>query len=162
MISIELPLLISIRWMLNPSILSIITSGLSYGCLMPQASLSKKTMSGSLLLNIFDDGYWERILFTSLVYAFFRDFKDPPTPSPLVIILISPIGALLHFVSYSLSFLSFWCRLYEFFFRTNLYSFPCRIKISIWSFRCLHSSMRYPWSWWNLQYLLLSLTFVRA
>ena len=36
-------------------------------------------------------------------------------------------------------------------------NFPCRIKVSIWSFKCLHSSVRCSWSWWNLQYLLLSL-----
>ena len=34
------------------------------------------------------------------------------------------------------------------------------MSVSTWSFRCLHSSVRWSWSWWNLQYLLLSLTFV--
>ena len=37
------------------------------------------------------------------------------------------------------------------------YNFPCKIKVSTRSFKCLHSSVQYPWSWWNLQNLLLSL-----
>ena len=97
-----------------------------------------------------------------LVYAFFKDFKDTPATCPPAIILISPTGAWLSSISCSLSFPTFWCHLYESIFHTNLCSFPCRIKVFIWSFRCLHSFVRCLWSWWNLQYLFLSLTSAEA
>ena len=45
---------------------------------------------------------------------------------------------------------------------TYFCNFPCRIKVSTWSFKCLHSSVQCPWSWWNLQYLLLSLLSTRV
>ena len=44
-----------------------------------------------------------------------------------------------------------------FVFLTYFCNFPCHIKVFTWSFKCLHSSVRCLWPWWNLQYLLLSL-----
>ena len=40
-------------------------------------------------------------------------------------------------------------------------NFPCRIKVSTWSFICLHSLVWCLWSRWNLQYLLVSLLSTR-
>ena len=145
MISAELLLSTNTQWMLNSSILSIITTRSSWGCLMSQASFSKKIMSSSLLRGIFKDENHEWTLFTSLAYAFFSVLKDPPVTSPLVIILISPTGAFLPSVSYSLSFSSFCCCLYGSIFCTNFCNFPCRIKVSTWSFKCLHSLVWSPW-----------------
>ena len=99
--------------MLNSSILSMITSGLSWGCLMPRLSLSEKIISGSLFFC-----HLHRTLFISLPCAFFRDFNVPPTVSPPEIVFISLAG-----VWYPLSpefclghpfigtcvVLSFWC-----------------------------------------------------
>ena len=93
--SFELPLSISTQCMLNFSILSIITSGLSWGCLTPRASFSEKTMSVSLYLGVFEGGNRECMMFTSLAYALFSDQEDPPTTNPSEIILISPMRALL-------------------------------------------------------------------
>ena len=97
-------------------------------------------------------------LLTSLAYAFFSDLEDPPATNSLEIILISPMGALLPPVSGSLSFSSFRCLLYGSVLHTNFCNFPWRINVSTWSFKCLHSLVQCLWSWWNLQYLLLSLT----
>ena len=162
MVFAELPLSINTWCMLNSSILSIITSGLSWGCLTPWASFSEKTMFGSLYLDIFQGGNRECTLFASRACAFFSDLEDPPTTNPPKIIIISPMGALLPPISGSFSFSSLYCLLYDSILRTNFCNFPWRIKVSTWSFRCLHLSMRCPWSWWNLPYLLLSLTSVGA
>lgn len=102
------------------------------------------------------------MLFTSLAYVFLRDFKDPPATSPPKIILISPTEAFLPSVSCSGPLLFLCCHLYVFVFCINFCNFPWRINISTWSFRCLQSSVQCPWSWWNLQYLFLSLTSTRA
>ena len=145
MISAELLLSTNTQWMLNSSILSIITTGPSWGCLMSQASFSKKIISSSLLHGIFNDEHHEWTLFTSLAYAFFSVLEDPPVTSPPVIILISPTGAFFPSVSYSLSFSSFYCCLYGSIFCTNFYCFLCRIRVFTWSFKCLHSLVWSPW-----------------
>ena len=120
-------------------------------------SLSEKMISGSPFLGIFIGGNHEWTLFISLSWAFFRDFNVPPTINPLEIIFISSTGGLLSPASQSLSLSSFcWCP-WGFIFLTYFCNFPYWIKVSTWSFKCLHSSVRCPWSWWNLQYLFLSL-----
>ena len=91
----KLPLFISTRCMLNSSILNIITSGSSWGCLMPRASFLENMIFGSLYLDIFEGGNCECMLFMSLAYAFFSDLEDPYVTNPPEIILISPMGALL-------------------------------------------------------------------
>ena len=122
MLFVELPLSISTQWILNSSILSIITCGSSWGCLTPQASISEKTMSDSLHLGIFEGENREWTLFTSLVYAFFSDLEDPPTTNPLKIILISPMRAFLPLVSSSLFFSSLCCHLYDSNLQTSIIS----------------------------------------
>ena len=125
-------------------------------------SFSEKTMSNLLNLDIFEGGNHECMLFTSLAYAFFSDLEDPPATNPPKIIIISPMGALLPPVSGSFFFSFLCCLLYSFVLHTNFCNFPWQINVSTWSFRCLHSPVWCSWSWWNLQYLLLSLTFVGA
>lgn len=46
MMSVELPLSTKIFLVLNPSIMSMITKGLSRGCFTPHASSFKKTIPG--------------------------------------------------------------------------------------------------------------------
>ena len=47
---IELPLSTNTLWVLNPSMVSIMTRGSSWGCLIPFASCSDKTMSSFLTM----------------------------------------------------------------------------------------------------------------
>ena len=94
--------------------------------------------------------------------GFFRDFIVLHVVNPPKIIFISPIGGLLSPASRSLSLSSFRWYLQGFVFPTYFYNFPHRIKVSTWYFKCLHLSVRCPWSWWNLQYLFLSLLFAGA
>ena len=89
--------------MLNFSILSMITSKTSWGCLMPQLSLSEKTISGSSFFGIFIGGTYEWTLFVSLPFAFFRDFSIPLAVNPLEIVFISPVGGLLSLATRVLS-----------------------------------------------------------
>ena len=117
MISAELPLLMSIRWMLNSSTLSMITNGSSWGYLMPWPSLSEKTISGSLFFGISIGGSHEWMLFISLSYAFFRDFNVSPIVSPLEVVFISPTRGSNPYLQSSVGCpfvgtcvaLSFWC-----------------------------------------------------
>ena len=157
MMSAKLSLSISTQWMLNSSTLSMITIGSSLGCLMPQPSFFKKTISGSSFFGIFIGGSHEWILFISLLWAFFRDFSVPPAVSPPEIVFISPTGGLLSPAPWFLSWSSFHWYLWGSVFLTYFCNFPCRIKVSIWFFKCLHLSVQCLWSWWNLQYLFLSL-----
>ena len=115
---------------LNPSIISIMTIGLSCGCFTPLASSSEKTMSVASLLWCFVGGIiWT--LLTCLYCDFLRDLKDPPIVRPPLIILISPIAVFSpsHGLSSSLDFSSdlVWSscfgRLYVFFL-TNFCNFP--------------------------------------
>ena len=88
--SVEFSLSIRTRLVLNPSIMSMITIGLSWGYFTPLASSSKNTMSVVSLLLCFNGGaMW--ILLTCLRYDFLRDLKDPPVVGPLLIILIFPM-----------------------------------------------------------------------
>ena len=160
MISAELPLPMSTRWMLNSSTLSMITKGSSWGCLMPLPSLSEKIILGLSFFSIFIGGSHEWTLFISLPYTFFRDFSIPPIVSPLEIVFISPVGGLLSPTSGILSWSSFRWYLWGSVFLTYFYNSPYWIKVSTWSFKCLDSSVRCSWSWRNLQYLLLSLLFI--
>ena len=95
------------------------------------------------------------MLFISLPCAFFKDFNVPPTVSPLDVVFISPAGGLVSPISRVLSWSSFRWYLCGSTFLTYFCNFPCQIKVSTWSFKCLHSSIRCLWSWWNLHYLLL-------
>ena len=72
MISVELPLSMSTRWMLNSSTLSMITCGSSWGYLMPWLSLSEKTISGSSFFGIFIGRTRKWTQFISLPCAFLR------------------------------------------------------------------------------------------
>ena len=103
MISAELLLSISTRWMLNSSTLSMITSGSSWGCLMPQLSLSEKTISGLSFRGIFIGGSLEWMLFISLPCAFFRDINVPLAVIPFELVFISPARGLLSLTSRVLS-----------------------------------------------------------
>ena len=157
MISAELPLLMSTWWMLNSSTLSMITSRSSWGCLIPWPFLSGKTILGSSFFGVFIKGSNEWMLFISLPCAFFRDFSISPAVSPPEIIFISPARGLWSPTSEVLSWSSFRRYLWGSVFLTYFYNFPCWIKVSTWSFKCLHSLVRCSWSWWSLKYLLLSL-----
>ena len=119
-------------------------------------SLSEKTISGSSFFDIFIGGSCEWTLFISLPCGLFRDFNIPSIVSPLEIIFISSAGGLLSLISGVLSWSSFYWYLCGFVSLTYFCNFLCWIKVSTWSFKCLHSSIRCLWSWWNLQYLLLS------
>ena len=103
MISVELPLSMSTRWMLNSSTLGIITNRSLWSCLIPRLSLSEKTMLDSSFFGIFIGGSREWTLFISLPCTFFRDFSVPPTVSPPEIVFISPAGDLLSLTSKVLS-----------------------------------------------------------
>ena len=136
---------ISTQWMLNSSTLSMIISGSSWGCLMPLLSLFEKTISGLSFFDIFIGGSHKWTLFISLPYAFFKDFNVPPAIPP-EIVFISPAGGLVSPISEVISWLSFRWYLNGFVFLTYFCNFPCRIKVSTSSFKCLHSSVRYLWS----------------
>ena len=74
---------------LNPSIMSILTRGSSYGCFTLLVSSSEKNMSLSIRLYFKDGILW--MLFTCLWCDFLRGLNDPSVDSPLAIVLISPI-----------------------------------------------------------------------
>ena len=124
---------------------------------MAWPSSFEKTISSSSFFGIFIEGSHELMLFISLPYAFLKDFNVPPVVSPPEIVYISPTGGLVSHISRVLSWLSFRWYLCGSIFLTYFYNFPCRIKVSTWSFKCLHSSVWCPWSWWNLHDLLLFL-----
>ena len=63
--------------MLNSSTLSMITSGSSWGCLIPQQSLSKKTILGSSFFGTFIGESHKWMLFISLPCAFV-ELEFPP------------------------------------------------------------------------------------
>ena len=126
---------------------------------MPWPSLSEKTISSSSFLGIFIGRSREWMLFISLSYSFFKDFNIPLAVSPPEIFFISSTGGLVSPISGVLSWSSFRWYLCGSVFLMYFCNFPCRIKVSTWSFKCLHSSVWCPWSWWNLQHLLLSLLY---
>ena len=89
MISVELPLSTKILLVLNPSIMSIITNGSSWGCFTLLASTFENRISLSYCLYFRGVILW--MLFTYLWYDFLRDLNDPPVDDPPVIVFISPI-----------------------------------------------------------------------
>ena len=85
-----------------------------------------------------------------------------PIVNPPNIVFISPTGGLLSLTFGVLFWSSFHWYLHGSVSLAYFCNFPCWIKVSAWSFKCLHSSVRCPWSWWNLEYLLLSLLSTRV
>ena len=144
--SAKLPLSIRNHLVLNPSIMSMMTKGLSCGCFIPLAYSSENRMSILIVLCFKGGALWT--LFTCLCCDFLRDLKDPLVDSPLVIIFISPIALCGWLCEFSLSLVlglgfSLWSSLdwLDLPFFTNFCSFPLRISSSIYSFRSLQSSM---------------------
>ena len=144
--SVELSLSTRILWVLNPSIVNIMTKGSSWGYFTPLASSSEKNMSLSIRLCFIGDILW--MLFTCLWYDFLRDLNDPLVDGPPVIVFISSIilGGRWGIRSSSLgkaSHLSLSLSLDQLCspFFTNLYNFPFRMSSSICSFRSLQSSV---------------------
>ena len=163
MISVELLLFTRILLVLNPSIVSIMTKGLLWGCFIPLASFSLKDMSYFVCLCLNRGVMWT--LFTCLWHAFLRDLNDPPMNGPPVIVFISSITVCRHWNVWFLSlgetshwFLSSSLNLLDSPFFTYLCSFPFCISSSICSFRSLHSSVKWSWSLWKWQYFFLSHT----
>ena len=144
--SVELPLSTRILLVLNPSIVSIMTKGSSWGYFTPLASSFEKNTSLSVRLCFKGGILWT--LLTCLWYDFLRDLNDPLVDAAPVIIFISPItlGGCWDVWSSSLSkasrlsLLSFLDPLGSPFF-TNLYNFPFNMSFSICSFRSLQSFM---------------------
>ena len=89
MIYVELSLSMRILLVLNPSIVSIITRGLSCNYFTPLASSLKNRISLSVRLCFKGGILW--MLFTYLWYDFLRDLNDPPVDGPPMIVFISPI-----------------------------------------------------------------------
>ena len=142
----ELPLSTSILLVLNPSILSIMTKGSSWGCFTSLASSSEKNMSLSVRLCFKGGILWT--LFTCLWHVFLKDLNNPPVDGPHVIIFISPImlSGCWNVWSSSLGEASHWFLLSSLDllgspFFTNLCSFLFRISYFICSFRSLQSSV---------------------
>ena len=90
MMSIKLPLSTRTRLVLNPSIMSIITNGSSWGYFTPLTSFENTMSMFSLYLCFKGGAAW--MLLTCLCCCFFRDLKDPPVVGPPLIILISPMA----------------------------------------------------------------------
>ena len=90
MISTKLPLSTKILLVLNPSIISIITNGSSWGYFTPLASSSENRISWSFRLCSRGGILWT--LFTYLWYDFLRDLNDPPVDGPPMIVFISPMA----------------------------------------------------------------------
>ena len=83
----KLPLSIRIHLGLNPSIISMITKGLSCCCFTPLASSSENKISLFVFLLCFRGGIlWT--LFIFLCCDFLKDLKDPPMDGPPVIVFI--------------------------------------------------------------------------
>ena len=147
--SAELPLSTRILLVLNPSIFSIMTKGLLWGCFTPMASPSLKDMSWYVRRCLDRGMAWT--LFTCLWYAFLSDLNDPLENGPPVIVFISPItlrggrdgrsssrekdSCWILLLSLNLLYCPFF---------TYFYNFPSCINSSICSFRSLQSSMLWP------------------
>ena len=146
MMSTELPLSTRILLVLNPSIVSIITKGSSWGCFTPLASSFKRDMSWFIHLCLNGGILWT--LFTCLWHAFLRDLNDPPVDGPSVIFFISLISIYGCFNVWSSSsgedsrwFLLSSLNLLDSPFFTYFCSFLFHISFSICSFRSLQSSV---------------------
>lgn len=145
MISAEFSLSTRILLVLNPSIMSMMTTGLPCGYFTPLVSSSKKTMSDTSLLLFFLGGIMSTLL-TYLCCDFLRDLNEPPIVGPSLIILISPTALFGRScdLSSSLGFSSNLVRSSYFgrpyvFFLTNFYNLPFWINSSVCSLRSLHS-----------------------
>ena len=156
--SAELPLSTRILLVLNPSMVCMITKWSLWGCFTPLAFASLKDIYWSIRFFLNGGIMWT--LFTCLWHAFLRDLNYPP-----VIVFISlnmswggwnGRSSFLDEDSCWL-LLSFLNLLYSPFF-TYFCNFPFHISSSICSFRSLQSSVLWPWSLWNQQYLFLSWT----
>ena len=143
----ELPLSTKILLVLNPFIMSMMTSRSSCGYFTLLSSSSKKTISMASLFLCFNGGIiWT--LLTCFCCDFLRDLKDPPLVGPPLIILISPIvlfnrscGLLSSLgLSSDLAWRSYFCHPYISFL-TNFCNFLFWINSSICSLRSLHSFM---------------------
>ena len=86
--STELPLSTRILLVLNPSNMTMMTRGSSWGCFTPLASSSEKHMSWFVRLCFM--GGRPCTLFTYLWYDFLRERNEPPVVGPPVIVFISP------------------------------------------------------------------------
>ena len=90
----ELPLSSNTLRVLYPSMVNMVTTGSSCGCLICFAFCSEKTLSSFLIRWCLAIRCLIRTLLTCLWNAFLKDLYDPPTTSPLVIVLISPTTCL--------------------------------------------------------------------
>ena len=101
--STKLPLSTSTLWVLNPSMVSIMTRGSSCGFMIPFKNCLKKIILSFPVRWCFAIRCLIWTLFTYLWIAFLRNLYDPPTIGSPVIVLISPTMALI------LSWSSFLC-----------------------------------------------------
>ena len=133
---------------LNPSVMRIMTNGLSWGCFTLLASSSENSISWFIHLCFKDGIPWT--LFTCLLYDFLKDLNDPPVDGPPMIVFISPMALYGWRGKWSSSLwgTSCWPLLssldlpsLESPFFTNFYSFPFCISSSICFFKSLQSSM---------------------
>ena len=146
MMSIELPLSTRTLLVLNPSIMSMMTSGSSWGYFTLLASSFEKHISWSILLCFRVGRQWT--LFTCLWDDFLRDLNDPPVDSHPVMVFISPMTFCGREGMWSSSLWEPSCwsllpslDLLESPFFTYFYSFTFRIRSSIYSFRSQQSSV---------------------
>ena len=142
--SAELPLSTRILLVLNPSIITIMTRGSSWGCFTPLASSSEKHMSWFVHL-CFVSGR-PCTLFTYLWYDFLREWNEPPVVGPPVIVFISPSAVCGRGYEWSSSLRKPACwpfcpYLAESLFFTYCCNFPLHISSSICSFKSLQSSV---------------------
>lgn len=147
MMLVELPFSIKILQVLNPSIMSMMTSRSSCGYFTPLASSSGKTIYIASLFLCFDNGIvWTLLI--CLYYDFLRDLKELLVVGPPSIILISPMALFGHSCGLSSSLglssdlgrFSCFGRPYVCFLM-NFCNFPFWINFSIYSLRSLHSSV---------------------
>ena len=144
--SIELPLSTRTLLLLNPPIMIIMTSGLSWGCFTPLASSSEKYMSWFVRLCFRGGRLWT--LFTCLWYDFLRDLNYLPVDGPPMMVFIFPIahcgwGGRWSLFLWEPSCWSFLPSLYllESPLSTYFFSFPFLISSSIYSFKSQQSSV---------------------
>ena len=144
MIYVELPLSTNTLLVLNPFIANMMTSGLSYGCLIPLASHSEKVMSSSLERTVF----YERMLNIDVIDLSLKcPFQGLLRPSsnwpsnyhpyfPHCLFLMISFDIFMVVMDLSSSFNWDWWS-----FLTNFWSFPLWINSSICSFKSRHSSV---------------------
>ena len=89
--SIELLLSTKTLQVLYPSIVSVMTSGSSCGCLILLHLIRRRQFCHSQCDDVLLLGVLTWALFTCLWTSFLKDLYNPPTSGPPVIILISPM-----------------------------------------------------------------------